>query len=172
MTGVTRYPTLLLLLLVVLVYGWTIPQPFILDDLRNVARMEAYHRGETDDLNLFGFARGPADVHGMLLSGVGFWQLHEDFRANFWRPLAEWSHYLDFVLFGASAPAHRAVNVLIYALCVLLAWRLYRALEPDRRVALWAAIFFVLTTSHIAPVVFISFNSYTSLAPSKKSTEM
>lgn len=152
----SRYSTLLLLVLVVVLYGWTIPGPFVLDDLRNVARMDAYHAGRADQLNLFGFARGPEDIRQMLLSGVGFWQLHEAFRANFWRPLAEWSHYLDFVLFGTRAPAHRAGNVLIYALCVWLGWRLYRILEPNRKVAIWAAVFFTLTSSHIVPVVFIS----------------
>lgn len=98
-----------------------------------------------DDMNAFLFSDGDPERNGALMDrGVFPWWTVPSARLAFWRPLATWSHYLDFRLWGDNPWPMHLENILLYGVvCVLAALLYYRFLEPPW-VALFAALLFTI----------------------------
>lgn len=87
--------------------------------------------------------------------GVAPWWLDEGFRAALWRPFTAFTHWLDYRLFPDTPVLMHAHNILWYALAVLLAARLYRALQPFPA-GLLAAALFLLDKNTYFPVMYVA----------------
>lgn len=114
-------------------------------------------RGEVDLPHLaphalydFGVASDWKLVEGA--SGSLPWWTDGDWKIRFFRPLASLSLVLDHALFGSHAAGYHAMSLALYALALLLAHRLYRALGLAPGLALGALALFAATNGAALPV--------------------
>lgn len=106
---------------------------------------------------LFTFANGDAQINQTLRdSGKLVWWAADNLRISFWRPLAEWSQYLDYQLWPHSPALMHAHNLLLYGLMILLLGRLFSQLSPQPRQAHLATLLFAGNMLHVFAVAWIA----------------
>ncbi len=97
------------------------------------------------DRNAFLFSDGDPEKNLALMDrGVFPWWSVPTARLAFWRPLASWTHYLDYRLWGRNPFPMHLENVLLYALLCVLASILYRRFMEPPWVAGFAALLFTI----------------------------
>ncbi|MEK6643165.1 MAG: hypothetical protein AABZ08_04595 [Planctomycetota bacterium] len=142
--------------LVVLLYGWTVPGGFFIDDYRHLRFMREFQEGERGELGLYRFLRSDAENAAMRGEGYYPWWVGDDVRYQHSRPWAERWLYSQFALFGDRAWLYHAVSLAMYVVGVLIVGRLFRLVLPEERTARWAALIFAVAGSHAVSVVFVS----------------
>lgn len=138
-----------------LLYLPTVTGPFAFDDLMLVLRAERYTKGESQSLGLFRFAPSDAAWQRLRDRGTFPWWAPAHLRIDFFRPLAEWSFYLDMLLFGRNAVGHRLVSLLWFAAALLCLHRLFTTASRDNTRAGVATFFFGICQTVTQPVTFI-----------------
>ncbi len=139
-----------------LVYAWTLGGPFLFDDLHLLLKTERYIDGQSDRLDLFRFARTDEEWRTLRDRGTFPWWSPEQQRIDLFRPLAEWSFYLDVRMFGRNPLGHRLVSLLWFALALICVHRLYVTACADRARAGVAAFLFGISQTVTQPATFIS----------------
>lgn len=84
------------------------------------------------------------------------WWTDDAWSIRFFRPLASLSIALDHAVFGRWAPGYHLVSIALFALAIVLAHRLYRALGLGERAALLATLLFALSDAAVIPVGWIA----------------
>jgi hypothetical protein len=106
---------------------------------------------------LFDFFDGHSDkILSMKASGQVMWWAANDVRLSFWRPLAEWTHWLDYRLWPHSPMLMHLHSTLWYGLLIWLLGRLYVQLNPSRTQAGLAVLVFALSSLHLTPVTWLA----------------
>ncbi len=77
-------------------------------------------------------------------------------QGYYYRPTVFVLHSFNFVLFGDSPLAFRAVNLAVHAACALLVYLLAARLIRERRVALAAAALFAVHPLCVTPIAWVS----------------
>lgn len=149
-------PRLILTAVVLALYLPTLAIPFFIDDYRNQRLLAEFNAGKRSSLDLYSFFSTPAGNAAERAAGRAPWWVMDDLRFGYKRPLAEASLYLDYCIFGASAPAQRFTNVVLYVTSVLLVLALFRAMHVGERRARWAALIFTVASSHAVPLIFVA----------------
>ncbi|HPF41396.1 MAG TPA: hypothetical protein P5081_22335 [Phycisphaerae bacterium] len=150
------YPSLLLLIPIVLIYGGSLRWGFMLDDFRHLHVIEQYQSGERDNLHLFRFLTSPDANAAARRDGSHPWWLSDDVRYQHWRPAAEWMLYGEYLVFGRHPFGYHAITLLAYWLGAWLIYRFFCHLAQSERVARWGALAFTVFACHAIPTVFIS----------------
>jgi tetratricopeptide (TPR) repeat protein len=119
-----------------LVYSGTLFGSFVWDDARVV---------------LPAAARSPLAAFRSALAGVTV----ERVGLGYFRPLLEASYALDGWVWGMRPFGFHLTNLLLYGVCVALAYRLARHLLPSRIASLTASLVFALHPVHVEPVAWI-----------------
>lgn len=115
------------------------------------------HTTQQGNKNWSLFAIAHADVVRGILDGTLAWWTSPNLQLQFLRPLATWSHRLEFQLWPDSPWAMHLVNGLLYALMVAVAWRLYRELAPRQlHVTALAGLMFAVDDGHGVSVGWIA----------------
>jgi|GEM_PF-1959323 len=140
----------------VLLYGWSITGPYVFDDLNLVLNCERYAAGEREELGLFRFAPTAEDWLVMRSRGTYPWWSPAGKRMDFFRPLAEWSFYLDVRLFGRNPLGPRVESLLLFAVALLFVRRLYLAVVDDPVQAGVATFFLGISQCLTQPATFLS----------------
>lgn len=151
-----RRPAWVLVGLVLVIYGRTLPWGLVLDDHHHFQIFEDYRAGKIPWTPIYDFLDGERTNAAARIDGDYPWWLGDDLRYRHWRPVAERLMYGQFVLFGREPLGYRLVNLALYAAGVVLVLRLFQVLSDDDRLARWGALVFALMASHLIPVVFIS----------------
>ncbi len=151
----TSRPRLFLAVVVVVLYVPSFFLSFIVDDYRSVRQFRDYRAGRIDRLHLYEFVRNPQQVAAERDAWIYPWWIADDLRFRFFRPVAEHSLYLDYLLFGERALGYRITSIVLYILGVWVVLGLYRTLADERR-ARWAAMIFAIAGGHAIPVIFPS----------------
>jgi hypothetical protein len=138
-----------------LLYVPTVAGPFVFDDLLLVLRAERYASGESSSLDLFRFAPSDRAWQDFRDRGTFPWWAPERLRIDFFRPLAEWSFYLDMLLFGRNAAGHRLVSLAWFAAALLCLHKLYARASGDPVRAGAATFFFGICQTVTQPATFI-----------------
>lgn len=119
--------------------------------------MPAPHPGSP--WGLFSFIQVDVE-HTRALKEIGqiVWWASNDVRLDFWRPLSEFSHWLDYRLWPDSPPLMHVQSTLWYGLLICLMGRLYFRLDnnPSRQTAGLATLFFALSSLHLTAVTWLS----------------
>ena len=153
----TKYPGLALVVLVFVLYGPSLFGGFILDDLRNLRLLRAYHVGEHESLGLYQFLSGGEHNRNLReAGGLSWWWVGDDLRYKHLRSVSEYYLYGEFLVFGDRALGYRLVGVALYAFGVLLVLRLFRLMSGDERLSRWGALVFSVAACHVIPVIFVS----------------
>ncbi len=76
------------------------------------------------------------------------WWVNPEFSVDFWRPLAEITHYIDYRYFSSFASLMHLQSLVWYALLLVLLVRFYRNFCSSQWVALLALILFVADSTH------------------------
>lgn len=150
------YPSLLLLIPIALLYGWSLRWGFMLDDYRHLHVIEQYEAGERADLHLFRFFTSEAGNIAARRDGAHPWWLGDDVRYQHWRPFAEAMLYGQYRAFGRHPIGYRIVTLLAYWLGAWLVYRFFNHVAQSERVARWGALAFTTFACHAIPTVFIS----------------
>lgn len=149
----SQHPRIALAVILLGVYGASLRQPFMVDDYRNLRMFRAYDAGRSAQLDLYEFAFDRSTIAAERRAGFLPWWVRDELRFRFFRPLAEWSLWLDWKLFGDHPLGFRFVNLALYYIAVCLLPGFYgRFAEPP--VARWAAFLFGVAGSHAATVIF------------------
>lgn len=106
---------------------------------------------------LFTFADGNP-VHNQLLmdSGKLVWWASDTLRIAFWRPLAEWSQWLDYQIWPHSPLFMHLHNLALYGVMIVLVGKLFLALDTDRRQASLATLLFAGNMLHVFAVAWLA----------------
>lgn len=106
---------------------------------------------------LYDFADGVA-AHTQHAREIGLypWWVSDNARMNFWRPLSELTHWLDFTLWPQWPALMHLHSVLWYGLLVFLLGRLYRALDPNPTRASVSTLVFAVSTMHLLSVAWLA----------------
>lgn len=139
-----------------LLYAWTVTGPLLCDDLILSLKAERYSRGETQQLGLFRFAETDADWQALRDRGTCPWWASEIGRYDYFRPLAEWSFYLDHRIFGRNAIGHRLVSIAVFLIALMCIHRLFMAASDDPIRAGVATFFFGISQTATLPVTWVS----------------
>lgn len=139
-----------------LLYAWTVTGPLLCDDLILTLKAERFSRGETKQLGLFRFAETDADWQALRDRGTCPWWASEIGRYDFFRPLAEWSFYLDHRLFGRNPIGHRLVSLAVFVIALMCIHRLFMAASDDPIRAGVATFFFGISQTATLPVTWVS----------------
>lgn len=100
---------------------------------------------ENDAFNAFLFSRGDPEQNRALMNrGVFPWWTVPAARLAFWRPMATWSHYFDYRVWGDNPWPMHLENMLLYGLVCLFAALLYWRLMEPPWVAFFAALLFTI----------------------------
>lgn len=106
---------------------------------------------------LFTFANGdPHANQAMMDSGKLIWWASETLRISFWRPLAELSQRLDYILWPDSPVMMHLHNLVLYGLMILLIGKLFLALDKDRQQAGLAILLFAGNMLHVFAVAWLA----------------
>ena len=112
--------------------------------------------------NEFTLDDGPIIVNNPLVHSLK--QTPRIFSSGYWpeadadklyRPLVIWSYALNFALVGNHPAGFRVFNIALYAVCVLLVFRLIQRLFDDQRLALATAVLFAVHPIHVEAVASI-----------------
>ena len=109
---------------------------------------------------LFRLADGnPERTRRLMNLGLRPWWTGETFRFWFWRPVTEWTHRLDYLLWPGNPALMHLQNILWYAGWVLCAALLYRQLIPAAGVAGLATLLFAMDYAHALPACWLAARS-------------
>lgn len=84
------------------------------------------------------------------------WWTYDGLWVRFWRPLASFTHWLDYRIFGSSPVAMHAHNIVWLAAVVFLVTILYRRLNGPAWMAALAGLLFVLDDFTYFPAMWIA----------------
>ena len=102
------------------------------------------------------YSAEPADlVRARNLGALGWWS-STDLSIGFLRPLASLTHFVEFIAWPQAAWAMHLSNLVLYAVLLLIATKLYRQLLPDPGSAGLAALMFAIDAGHAQSVGWIS----------------
>lgn len=106
---------------------------------------------------LFTFADGHRQANqAMIDSGRLVWWASDTLRIAFWRPLAEWSQWLDYQWWPDSPVLMHVHSLLMYGLMILLVGQLFRELDTDRKQAGLATWLFAGNMLHVFAVAWLA----------------
>ena len=94
--------------------------------------------------------------HPFYDSGAFPWWTDADFKVRFFRPVTSVSIWLDYVVYGDWARGYHITSLLLFAVFLALAYRLFVNLGVPPAAALWALAFLGLHGAHCLPVGWIS----------------
>jgi hypothetical protein len=89
--------------------------------------------------------------------GALSWWTNPQLSIDFLRPLSSLTNWLEYRFYPGAPWAMHGVNVLLYGVLILIAWRLYREFLPNHpRCAAAAALMFAIDDGHAQTVGWIS----------------
>lgn len=141
---------------IVVLFGYSLVFGFMLDDYHCLAVMAEYESGQRDNLHFYQFINGGESNAAARRDGSFAWWLGDDVKYRHWRPLAEYTLYGQYQLFGRNAIGYRLVSLFLYWLGCCLLLRLFRHLTQSEMAARWAIVFFLVHAAHAIPISFIS----------------
>ena len=108
-------------------------------------------------LETYSFSKGDAAIQVALTErGLLPWWAVEGWKVNFWRPLASFSNWVDFKLFGEMPWPMHLHSIVLYGMLVFVAALLYRRFLPSAWAAGLAALLFAMDSGHAIPVAWLS----------------
>lgn len=107
---------------------------------------------------LFHFLTGGAEENqAMKATGELMWWAANDLRILFWRPLTEWTHWLDHTLWPHAPALMHLHSLLWYGALIILLARLYQRLDMTSPAqARLAVLFFICSNLHLSAVAWIA----------------
>ena len=97
----------------------------------------------------FGIANGePASIHWQIEQGFAPWWTVPDLLVSLWRPISEWTHRLDMLLWFDSAVAMHIHSLLWFVALLVAVAVLYRSVWGVGTVSGLAALFYAIDHTH------------------------
>jgi hypothetical protein len=106
--------------------------------------------------DLFGLNRNQQSLAAMKNYGTLPWWVPDDFRLSLCRPVAAFTHWIDYRIFPDSPALMHAHNIAWFAAVVFLAAVVYRKLMGPGAAAGLAALLFLLDGFTYFPVMFVA----------------
>lgn len=106
---------------------------------------------------LFALVSGGADdVQAMKDSGRLLWTAADTLHMSFWRPVSEFSHWLDYQLWPDSPALMHAHSLLWYAALILLLGNFYRLLDHSRTRSTLAIGLYAISGLHFYAIAWLA----------------
>lgn len=99
---------------------------------------------------------GPAYVQAMKESGRLLWTAADTLHMSFWRPVAEFSHWVDYQLWPDSPALMHAHSLLWYAVLVLMLGHFYKLVDSNRTRANVAVALYAISGLHFYAIAWLA----------------
>jgi len=130
---------------------------FLYDDYIHQFMLQRIEHGDPARAwSLFDFGVRPGPQNPMFEWGFYPWWTDPDFKIRFFRPITSLSIAADYWLYGGWAPGYHLTSLGLFAVLLVLVYRLYRALELPGTAFLWAMAIMALSDIHSLPVGWIA----------------
>jgi len=113
--------------------------------------------------SLFDFGTRPSAGHPLYKWGFYPWWTDPDFKIRFFRPVTSLSIAFDHWLYSQWAPGYHLTSIALFAVLLVLVYRLFRSLELPDGAVLWALAFAAFNDVNTLPIGWIA-NRNTLLA--------
>lgn len=141
------------MLVAVLLHSPSLGSGFFADDYVHLGVLEGWIEHPTMRVwSLFDFGHVAAPDSPLFEQGAFPWWTDADWQGRFFRPIASVARFATHAAFGRQAWAQHAVSLALFAAVLGLAWRLYRSLGLEPRVALLALSVFAFDDGAVMPV--------------------
>lgn len=129
---------------------------FLYDDYIHQFMLRRIEHGDPRAWNLFDFGVRPEPGHPLFEWGFYPWWTDADFKIRFFRPVTSLSIAADHWLYGDWAPGYHLTSLGLFAVLLVMVYRLYRALELPGSALAWAMAIMALSDIHSLPVGWIA----------------
>lgn len=145
------------MLVAVLLHSVSLGWGFFADDYVHLGVLEGWIEHPTmRGWSLFDFGHVAQPDSPLFQQGAFPWWTDADWQGRFFRPLSSVVRRATHAAFGRHALAQHAVSLGLFAAVLALAWRLYRSLGFEPRVALLALAVFAFDDGAVMPVGWIA----------------
>ena len=145
----------LLIVIVFLFYAHTFDAGFMFDDYAQQEMLKLISRGERE-VNIFNFVTTPEEATYYTQMTAVPWWTNTSWRIRYFRPVASFSHLLDYTFLKSNPLPYHVHNVALYALLVVLLYVLYAAVFRHALAAFCGALIFTLEPCHYMTVRWIA----------------
>ena len=161
MQRLLRHSLLVVVLAGVIIFLPSLGNGFFADDVYHIAVLERFERvDDVGPLALYTFEEGKPDRMGPVQGSYTPWWASEDYRQNFFRPVASVFHVVDHFLYGKEPIGYHATNLLLWGLLLAMVVLTYRALARDfgqgSLTVLLAGLLFAFDEAHVLNVAWLA----------------
>ncbi len=137
--------------------AWLLPPTWLEASIRESSLLPS-SSGElgTVLMHLYSYVGPDRSAAGLIDLGLLPWWTSPQISLSFWRPIAAFTHWLDYQLWPDSAPLMHLHSILLYGLVIFVIAIAYRRLLRPAWIAGLAALLFTLDESHYIPVAWIA----------------
>ena len=141
----------ILILTVLVFYAHTFDSGFMFDDYPQQHMLKLIKDNQRE-MNMFNFITSPEEVRKYTQMTVIPWWSSPKWRLKYFRPVATFSHLIDYALWGSNPLPYHINNVLWYSLLVILLYVFYQSFCNHRAMAFCGALVFAMEPCHYITV--------------------
>ncbi|KPJ61732.1 MAG: hypothetical protein AMJ42_01060 [Deltaproteobacteria bacterium DG_8] len=141
----------ILILVVLIFYIHTFDSGFMFDDYAQQEMLKRIKNNQRE-MNMFNFITTQEEVREYIEMTVIPWWTSPNWRVKYFRPVATFSHLIDYSLWGSNPIPYHINNVIWYAMLVVLLYLLYRSFCNHGAMAFCGALVFALEPCHYLTV--------------------
>ena len=140
-----------LILIVLVFYAHTFDSGFMFDDYAQQEMLKLIKNNQRE-MNIFYFTTTPEEVsYYARLTAIPWWTSPK-WRLKYFRPVATFSHMIDYSLWGSNPLPYHVNNIIWYALLVVLLYLFYRSFCNHGAMAFCGALVYALEPCHYLTV--------------------
>jgi len=136
-----------LVLVVFVFYVHTFNSGFMFDDYAQQEMLKRIKNNQRE-MNMFNFITTPEEVKYFTQMTAIPWWTSPKWSLKYFRPVATFSHLIDYSLWGSNPLPYHVNNVIWYAMLVLLVYLLYLPFSNHAAMAFCGALVFALEPCH------------------------
>lgn len=141
----------ILIFIVLVFYAHTFDSGFMFDDYAQQEMLKLI-RNNQRGMNMFNFITTPEEVSYYTQMTALPWWTSPKWRLKYFRPIATFSHLIDYSLWGNNPLPYHINNVIWYSLLVILIYGLYYLFCKNLAMAFCGALVFALEPCHYMTV--------------------
>ena len=141
----------ILILIVFIFYAHTFDSGFMFDDYAQQEMLKRIKDNERE-INIFNFITTPGEVRYWTQMTAIPWWTSQKWRLKYFRPVATFSHLIDYSLWGGNPLPYHIHNVIWYSILVVLIYLLYRSFCNHGAMAFCGALVFAIEPCHYLTV--------------------
>jgi len=141
----------ILILVVLILYAHTLDSGFMFDDYAQQEMLKLIKNNKRE-MNMFNFITSPEEVRYYTQMTAIPWWTSPKWSIKYFRPVATFSHLIDYSLWRSNPLPYHIHNVIWYSILVVLLYVFYRSFCNHGAMAFCGALVFALEPCHYMTV--------------------